>query len=129
MLLPLYHVVQISIDMKRSKQNRTHIAQNQEPRRYRLRKTRLEGKKKLITTYICFEISIELLVVTPSLLIKCFFKSFIGQFVLVAIFSLAPSKLITIVLLLLPNNSHVGSFNFLSSSLTLLSLPLTLLHQ
>jgi hypothetical protein len=31
--------------------------------------------------------------------------------------------------LLLPNNSHVGSFNFLSSSLTLLSLPLTLLHQ
>lgn len=46
MLLPLYHVVQISIGMKRNKQNRTHIARNQEPRRYRLGKTKLEGKKK-----------------------------------------------------------------------------------
>jgi hypothetical protein len=66
MLLPLYHVVQVSIGMKRNKQNRTCIARNQEPRRYRLGKTKLEGKKKLITTYICFETSIELLVAAPS---------------------------------------------------------------
>lgn len=75
MLLPLYHVVQISIGKKRNKQNKTHIARNQEPRKYRLGKTRLKGQKKLITTYICFETSIELLVVAPSLLVKRSFKS------------------------------------------------------